>query len=108
RISRFYQLPKAVIPPERYVRLIGVIFAKKGIDPHYLGLTEQYACRILRMKGEAVSKPPYAAAEALAAADESIAEIIGAVSNGSFTKNIRRLKNSLLPPAGEITAEYKM
>ena len=68
RISRFYQLPKAVIPPERYVRLIGVIFAKKGIDPHYLGLTEQYACRILRMEGEAVSKPPYAAAASASAA----------------------------------------
>ena len=111
RISRFYQLPQGIISPERYVRFIGARLANRGIDPHYLSLTEQYACSLLRMEGEAASKAPlFAAAEALVAADERmahrigrerIAEEIGAVANGSFTKSVRRLKNSQVTPPVE-------
>ena len=114
RISRFYKLPRGVIPPEQYVRLIGARVSSRlrgKIDLHYLSLTEQYACRLLRGEKKRISASSlYAAAEALAAADECmahrigrerIAEEIGAVANGSFVKNIRRLKNSqVTPPVG--------
>jgi len=114
RISRFYKLPRGLIPPERYVRFIGARVSAKlrgKIDPHYLSLTEQYACSLLSREKKRVSASPlYAAAEAFVAADECmahrigcerIAKIIGAVANGSFMKNVRRLKNSQVTPPAE-------
>jgi len=113
RISRFYKLPYGVIPPEQYVRFIGARVSAKlrgKIDPHYLSLTEQYACRIIRGEEPVSASPLYAAAEAFVAADERmahrigcerIAEVIGATANGSFMKNVRRLKNSQVTPPAE-------
>ena len=114
RISRFYKLPRGLIPPEQYVRSIGARISAKmrgKIDPHDLSLTEHYACSLLHREKKQVSASPlYAAAEALAAADERmahrigrerIAEEIGAVANGSFVKNVRRLKNSQVTPPVE-------
>ncbi|MCD6464990.1 hypothetical protein J7L27_01310 [Candidatus Bathyarchaeota archaeon] len=114
RISRFYRLPRGVIPPQQYIRFISsrVSARLRGkIDPYYLSLTERYACSLLRGEKKPVSASSlYAAAEALAAADErmahrigrkKIAEVIGAVANGSFMKNVKRLKNSQVPPPVE-------
>jgi len=114
RVSRFYRLPHGVIPPQQYIRFISARVSARlrgKIDPHYLSLTEQYACSLLRGEKKRVSASPlYAAAEAFAAADERmahrigreiIAEAIGAAANGSFVKNVKRLKNSQVPPPVE-------
>jgi len=114
RIFRFYRLPHKIIPAEHYVRFIGAKLSAKlkgKINPHYLSLVEQYAWRILRAEKKRISASPlYMAAEALAAADECmanrigrerIAEIVGAAANGSFAKNVNRLKSSRVTPPAE-------
>ena len=111
RISRFYRLPHGVVPPEQYIRFISARVSARlrgEIDPHYLSLTERYAYSLLRRGRRLVSASPlHAAAEAFAAADErmadkigreTVAKVVGAVPNGSFVKNIKRLKNSHVPP----------
>ena len=111
RISRFYGLPHRIIPAEHYIGFIGARLSAKlkgKVNTHYLSLAEQYACMLLRAEKKPISASPlHAAAEALAAADERmanrigrkrIAEVIGAAANGSFMKNVNRLKSSRVPP----------
>jgi transcription initiation factor TFIIIB Brf1 subunit/transcription initiation factor TFIIB len=113
RISRFYNAPTGMIPPQQYIRMVSASLRKAiHVNPHYMSLTELYAYRMLRENEEGFSSANkiYTAAAAIAAADGNmagrigtrrVAAAIGAGLNGTFKRLVRRLKNSHVPPPAE-------